>query len=110
MKHKFRVLTTNYRTRFGEIDIVAEKDKKIHFVEVKTIKVRGVGQIPYIPVRPEDNLTSRKYSHLAVSVEWYLKNNAVTRETPHQIDLACVYLDTEKREGQVTLMENIHKG
>ena len=40
MKHGFDVLETNYRGKYGEIDIVAKKDSKIRFVEVKTIEGR----------------------------------------------------------------------
>ena len=33
---KFTILERNFRCRSGELDIVAEKDKKIYFIEVKT--------------------------------------------------------------------------
>lgn len=32
----YRILERNYRCRLGEIDMIAEKDADIHFVEVKT--------------------------------------------------------------------------
>jgi len=35
-KRGYRILARNYRSRVGEIDIVAEKDEFIAFVEVKT--------------------------------------------------------------------------
>lgn len=35
-KKGYRILDVNYRTRFGEIDIIAEKKPYIIFVEVKT--------------------------------------------------------------------------
>lgn len=35
-KHGYKVLTRNYHSRFGEIDIIAKKDQSIIFVEVKT--------------------------------------------------------------------------
>lgn len=34
-KNGFRVLQRNYRTRWGEIDIIAKKKGRIHFIEVK---------------------------------------------------------------------------
>lgn len=37
-KEKFTILATNYRARFGEIDIIAQKDDVVAFVEVKTRK------------------------------------------------------------------------
>ncbi len=36
--NKYKLLAVNYRTRFGEIDIIAEKKNILVFVEVKTRK------------------------------------------------------------------------
>ena len=36
MKHNFLVLERNYTKKWGEIDIIAKKNSKIHFIEVKT--------------------------------------------------------------------------
>lgn len=109
MKHGFKVLESNYQGRYGEIDIVAKKDTKLRFVEVKTIKVRGIEGVRTLKIVPTDNLTADKWRHLVISAERYLKHRAVTHETLWQIDLACVYLDTETRQGRVVLMENLHK-
>ena len=109
MKHGFTVLETNYRTKYGEIDIIAKKDNKIRFIEVKSVKVRDFLQIDKLAVRPEDNLTRDKWSKLVVSCETYLCHKSVSDETRWQMDLACVYINTEIREGKVILMENIHK-
>ena len=35
-KHRYKILSRNYRKRFGEIDIIAEKKGTVAFVEVKT--------------------------------------------------------------------------
>jgi len=42
-KHGYKILTRNFSTRFGEIDIIASKDKKIIFIEVKTRKDDAFG-------------------------------------------------------------------
>ena len=116
MKHGFSVIETNYRTHFGEIDIIAKKDNKIRFIEVKSVKVRDFSNIDSLHVKPEDNLTGEKWKKIVVSSEIYLRNRGVTHlpagkasETRWQIDLACVYINTETREGKVYLMENMHK-
>jgi putative endonuclease len=36
-KKKYRILAQNFKRKWGEIDIVAKKQGKIIFVEVKTI-------------------------------------------------------------------------
>ena len=33
--HGFTILCRNFRSRFGEIDIIAKKDEILHFIEVK---------------------------------------------------------------------------
>lgn len=107
MKQGFTVLDTNYRILQGELDIVAKKDNRIHFVEVKAVKVRDLSEIESLYVRPEDNLTANKYSKLLVTIDSYLKNRGVSHETRYQLDLACVYVNLEAREGRVLLMQNI---
>lgn len=40
----FEILSRNYRTRIGEIDLIVRKDDFLVFVEVKTRKTKGYGQ------------------------------------------------------------------
>ncbi len=110
MKHGFSVVDINYRTKYGEIDIIAKKDNVVRFVEVKSVKVRDFESISNLAVKPEDNLTNDKWSKLVVSCETYLKHKNISHETKWQIDLACVYINTEIREGKVVLMENVSRG
>jgi putative endonuclease len=109
MKHGFTILSTNYRSRYGEIDIIAQKDTVLHFIEVKSVKVRGVNHTKSLHVKPEDNLTAKKWGKFTTTVELYLKHIRISHETTWYVDLACVYIDTEKKEGRVVLMGNIHK-
>lgn len=109
IKHGFTVNETNYRTHYGEIDIIATKDSKLRFVEVKSVKVRDFTNVDNLAVKPEDNLTQTKWSKLVVSCETYLRHRNVSHETKWQMDLACVYINTEAREGKVVLLENIFK-
>ena len=109
MKQGFDIIDTNYRVSYGEIDIIAKKDKIIRFVEVKSVKVRDCNRLEDLCITPEDNLTAAKWSKILITVETYLQHKNVPHETKYQIDLACVYIDTEKREGKVKFIQNIHK-
>jgi len=40
----FRVLSRNYRTKIGEIDLIVMKEKLLVFVEVKTRKTKSYGK------------------------------------------------------------------
>lgn len=105
----FYVLGSNYRTRYGEIDVVAEKDRCLHFVEVKSIKVRSFDNLQSLHVKPVDNFTKSKWIKFTTAVRTYLHSKGIGEGVRRQIDLACVYINTERREGKVVLMENVHK-
>jgi len=109
MKQGFTIIERNYSVLYGEIDIVAKKDKIFRFVEVKSVKVRDCNNIENLVIRPEDNLTAKKWSKLLTTIEIYRKHRNVSDVTLCQIDLACVYIDTEKKEGRVKLIQNVHK-
>lgn len=109
MKQGFSIIERNYRILQGELDIVAKKDNKLHFIEVKAVKVRDCTNISNLSISPEDNLTHAKWSKLLVTVQSYLSHRNISNDTLYQIDLACVYIDTEKREGRVKLLQNIFK-
>ncbi|MEK7070560.1 MAG: YraN family protein [Patescibacteria group bacterium] len=36
LKHNFKILSKRFRNRTGEIDIIAEKQNTVHFIEIKT--------------------------------------------------------------------------
>lgn len=109
MKQGFVILDQNYTVRQGELDIIAKKDNIIHVVEVKSIKVRDCNSIDNLSIHPEENLTFSKWSKILIATEIYLHHKNISTETPHQVDLACVYIDTEKKEGRVRLLQNVHK-
>ena len=107
VKHGFSVLERNYATKYGEIDIIAKKNNKIRFIEVKAVKIRDFEGLDDLKVKPEDNFTREKYNKVRISSETYLTHKNISHETLWQIDLACVYINTETREGRVTYFENV---
>ena len=46
----FIVVTMNEKFKFGEIDIIAEKDNILHFVEVKSVKIRDSSNIKTLKI------------------------------------------------------------
>lgn len=44
LEKDFRVLSRNYRTKIGEIDLIVMKEKLLVFVEVKTRKTKNYGK------------------------------------------------------------------
>ena len=61
----YRVLRQNYRCRYGEIDIIAERGGDVSFVEVKTRQSFRFG-------RPCEAVTDEKKKHLRRAAHCFL--------------------------------------
>jgi putative endonuclease len=121
IKKGFDVICRNYSKKWGEIDIVAEKDKVIHFVEVKTVSRRSFGdhfEQEINNYRPEDNMHPWKLKRLQRALQTYLlekyppsrkasAGQSKNSEPEWQFDLICVFLDQEKRVAKVKFIENL---
>jgi putative endonuclease len=64
-KKNYRILHRNFRGPHGELDIIAERDGRIYFVEVKTRTSHRLG-------KPEERVDSRKRQHLRATANHYL--------------------------------------
>ncbi len=105
----FKVTDRNYLKKWGELDVVAIKDKKIHFVEVKSVsrKFEDVPRETNNRYRPEDNMHPWKLQRLARTIQSYLLDKNVSDDTEWQFDVATVYVDQEKRVCRVKMLEDI---
>ncbi len=95
----FRIVERNYLRKWGEIDIIAEKAKKLYFVEVKSVSRETY--------RPEENVHPAKIKRLHRAIQTYLMDRKISDETPWQLDVACVYLDFSTRRAKVEVLENV---
>jgi putative endonuclease len=110
MKQDFVIRHRNYRKKWGEIDIVAQKGKDIRFVEVKTVshpKQVGESKDRKGYFRPEENIHPYKLKRLHRAIETYLMEHNVSHETNWQLDAAIVYLDFSTHKAKVDYIENI---
>ncbi|MBX3253138.1 MAG: YraN family protein [Chitinophagaceae bacterium] len=64
-RHSFIILHTNWRYSYYEIDIIAEKDNILHFIEVKTRRSTTFGL-------PEESVTDAKIEKLMKAGEAFL--------------------------------------
>ncbi len=85
----FRVMERNWSRPFGEIDLILEKEGKVHFVEVKTRKSLEFGY-------PEESITRSKLRHLAKAIEVYLIEHPLV--TAYQVDALAILVMEEKVE------------
>jgi len=66
--NNYVIIDRNFRSKFGEIDIIAEKNKKIYFIEVKTRANLNKG-------KPYEAITSRKRHQLHKAATYFLLTN-----------------------------------
>lgn len=78
----YRILQRRYRTRFGELDIVARHEQTVVFVEVKTRRGSNYGD-------PAGSVTTEKQRRLVAMAVDYLARHALTR-TPARFDVVTV--------------------
>lgn len=88
--HGYRVIEKNYRSRHGEIDIIARKGKYIVFVEVKTRKEENVSRFG----RPARAVDHEKRQHLRYAVREYMRKSNSDKHP--RIDIIEVYLSGKK--------------
>ena len=79
-EREYVIVARNIRTPHGEIDIVAEKDGFIIFVEVKTRTSSSLGP-------PEISVTPRKQEHMLAAGEFYAQKNEIDH---WQVDVISV--------------------
>ena len=66
-KKKYNIIDVNYRIRLGEIDIIAENDNYLIFVEVKTRDVSSY-------IEPKEFVTKLKQRKIIMTAKCYLSN------------------------------------
>ena len=94
----YRIVAANVRAGRHEIDIVAEHDETLVFVEVRTRRGRAMGS-------PEESITSRKSKGMLAAAQSYLASKRQwNREW--RIDLVAVEFDRLSRVSRLTVIRN----
>jgi putative endonuclease len=103
----FEIKERNYSKKWGELDIVAEKDGKLHFVEVKTVSWNSAYEKARDLIdsyRPEDNVHPSKLKKLARVTESYLASKKRAGVGDWEFDIAAVFLDMKMRKARVKML------
>lgn len=85
---KYRILAHQFRTQRGEIDLVAEKDGELVFVEVKARKNLNFGY-------PEEAVNFKKLRKMLGAAEIYMEQNKLT-DSPFRFDIVAILLLKDK--------------
>ncbi len=90
-KKGYKIVASGYRTRLGEIDLIAENRRTLAFVEVKTRRDDSFAQA-------RDSVTWRKQGRILQAARQYLVSHETDKEI--RLDVIEVYapegIDTKK--------------
>lgn len=133
-EYGFKIIETNYRRKWGEIDIIAEKDDILHFVEVKAtaspLKAMGSGVSPTFAkasagkpetparnvshsdaggfdYRPEENIRLWKKQRMSRAIRTYLLDKKIPEEKEFEIDVVALNLDFSNKKAKLRFIRNI---
>lgn len=95
-KAGYKIIDRNFRTRFGEIDIIAEDGNTLVFVEVKAKSSVKYGA-------PAEMITQRKQHKLKLMSEYYVSEK--NYKGPWRIDAVTVLGD--ELSNQIEILKNI---
>ena len=95
----YRILEQNFRSKFGEIDIIAQEGGDLVFIEVKTRWSKSFGP-------PEEAITPWKIRRIIKAGEYY---KLLHPEAPEalRIDAVVIDLSSEGKLERVEILKNI---
>jgi putative endonuclease len=95
-KHGYKILEQNYRTKLGEIDIIAKDKKTLVFVEVKARRSDLYGS-------PKWAITPKKQRQISKVALYYLK---VTKQTKVKARFDVVTVSLFEDKPQIDIIKN----
>lgn len=96
--HGFTIVERNFRIRGGEIDIIAEKRGRIHFVEVKTRRDTSYGF-------PEEAVTRTKLQSITLTAHAWMSARR-SPSTLFQIDVISILFSSSGKL-EIQYIENV---
>lgn len=107
-KNGFKVISHNYRKKWGEIDIIATKKDNLHFIEVKTVTRKNFRESNSNDFyEPEDNVHPWKIKRLYRTIESYLLEKDISEDIDWHLDLVTVYFDPKQKVLKVGYLPDI---
>lgn len=95
-KNKYTILNRNYRSKFGEIDIIAHNKTYIIFVEVKTRKYNSM-------TRPVESVTFAKQQRILKTAYCYMQSTNLNLQPRFDI---CEIFCCENKPVKINYIDN----
>jgi putative endonuclease len=94
----YRIIEQNYKSRYAEIDLVAEDKGILVFVEVRTRTDEQFG-------RPEETINRNKINKLIRNAQGYMLRKRLNQR--YRIDAVCVVLGEDKKPARIDHYKSI---
>ena len=110
MKQNFIIQDRNYTQKWGELDIVASKENRLHFIEVKSVSrenIKNVSRETLDNYRPEDNMHPWKVQRMIKTIQVYLMSNRVPECMEWQVDLIVVFIDLNSKKAKIKTINDL---
>ena len=98
LEHGLILLDRNYRTPYGELDLVMSQDGQLVFVEVKTRSNDKFGL-------PEESVTATKKEHLLMASQQYLVDHP-DLPADWRVDVVSIRVRSGRDRPEITWFEN----
>ncbi len=98
-KRGTKILVKNFRSKFGEIDLIGKKGDTIIFFEVKTRKTLRFGQ-------PYEAVNKTKLRKIRKTIDFFLLKNPKYQKYKLRIDVISLILDKQNNIKQIKHFEN----
>jgi len=95
-KHGYKIIEQNYRTKLGEIDIIAKEKNTIVFVEVKSRKSTSYGN-------PKYAVTPRKMRKISMVALYFLK---MTNQSASKARFDVVSISSGEKNPEIEIIKN----
>ena len=82
-KKRYAILASNYRCKFGEIDLIARDGRTLVFVEVKYRRSRAYGN-------PAEAVDGRKQHTICRVSDYYRMTHGISEDQPCRFDVAAI--------------------
>ena len=102
------MIARNFRTRFGELDLVARDERYLVFCEVKTRIVRAAGGPPggANPLGPFASIGSRKQRQVRAMAREWLAQGMLEGARPPEIRFDAIGISLDAR-GRLLSLEHL---
>jgi len=102
IRRGYAIRERNWRSAEGELDIVAEQERLLVFIEVRTRRGDRFGT-------PEESITPTKRVHLIATAQTYLQSHSL-EDRDWRIDVVAVEMSAQGELLRVDVIENAIEG